>query len=271
MPQGHRDYRERLVHELRAVPGARVLIEFGSHNSGNSDLFSDVDLQLQVDDCTIALPAFLTIVGEVVNPEVEWTITTDPDHYWLMAIPDGLQPWLKVDIGIDPYRPEQPVDLGWTGDVVWSQVPAAAEFAQLQAPDWPRPVPGTLDHFIVGNLVDLGRLAKFRARQKPLNMLKFVSLLARAVLIVEATRLGRHDDFDDLPSTRLISEIDQSESVHLVDLDLPLIDHIAHLSYQLCNAIEDDQRLRIACERIVNGSLALLQEPLAVIDKELTK
>lgn len=234
-------------------------LELWSNCEGDADEFSDVDLQLLVDDGAVALPAFLTVLGEVVTPEVEWTISSDPNHYWLMAIPDAMRPWLKVDIGLNPYRPGQQDDLGWTGETVWSQDPPLTPFDQVKPPEWPRPAPGTIDHFVLWNLIDLGRLAKFKFRGKPLNMLKFMSQLAQAVVTIEAVQLGQHNDLTDMPSTALISEFDQSASAHLADLNAPLVDHIYRLSQRLCEAIGDDVQLRSSCERMVEGSNGVLR------------
>jgi hypothetical protein len=251
--------RTRLVDALHDVPGARELVEFGSGRDGKTDTFSDVDFQLLVDDCTIALPAFLTILGDVVSPEIEWTIANDPDHYWLMAIPNGMKPWFKVDIGLDPYNAGLPEDLGWTGKALWTQEAPTISFASINVPTWPRPVPGTIENFVLWNLVDLGRLAKFKHRGKPLNMLKFISQLARTTVIVEAMRSGQHDDLSDVPSTEIIAELDQLPIANVVDLNAPLADFICKLSYRLCDAVGDDDRLRRSCERMVMGSESVLR------------
>lgn len=262
------DLRDQLVIALRAVPGARVLVEFGSRQEGLADAFSDVDFQLLVEDCVEALPAFLTVLGKVVAPELEWTISDDPNHYWLMVLPDSTRPWLKVDIGLEPYRPAEQNDPGWTGTTIWTQEAPAVPLTRVHAPEWPRPAPGTLNHFVVWQLIDLGRLAKFKYRKKPLNMLKFLSQISQAVVTVEVMRLGQRIDSSprsfspqpDMPSTASIAALNQTALDHLTDMNASLVDHLINLSQRLCAAVEHDENLRTSCERMVAGSDEVLRE-----------
>jgi len=253
--------QQQLSDALRRVPGARALIEFGSRREGKADTFSDVDLQLLVDDCTTALPVFLTILGDEVSPEVEWTISDDPNHYWLMAIPNSSHPWLKVDIGLDPYNNGKPENLGWSGEVVWTQDAPISPSKKIVQPNWPRPVPGTIENFILWQLIDLGRLAKFQYRGQPLNVLKFVSQLTQAVIAVEAFRSSIHDDFTDMPSTAAISDLDQSAFNYLADMNISMFEYIDQLAYRLCDAVGSDTHLRDLYERMVIASNSVIRIP----------
>ncbi len=204
----------RLSAALKEVPGARRLVTFGSNRNGIPDEFSDLDLQLLVDDCTTALPTFLSVVGEVIAPEIEWTFSDDPNHYWLMALPDATHPWVKVDLGLDPYNDGQPEDLGWTGKVEWTQSAPAHPATAISTPDWPRPALGTIENFVLWHLIDLGMLAKCHHREQTLNALKYVAQLSQAVITAEAFRQGKGVDFSgvpfsdvDIPSTT-IKELD---------------------------------------------------------------
>jgi hypothetical protein len=261
MSLNQEELRIQLVSALHIVPGARELVEFGSKRDGRNDRFSDLDFQLLVDDCATALPAFLTILGDIVSPEIEWTISDDPNHYWLMAIPDCTKPWLKVDIGLDPYNDGRPEYLGWTGEAIWTQAPPKTPLSSIEDPTWSRPAPGSIENFVVWSLIDFARIAKFKGRGKPLNMLKVISQFTKAVVIVEATRSGRHHDFSDMPATKMIAELDQSSIVDAVDVNLPLGDIISRLAYRLCDAVGDDDQLRTSCERMVSASATGLRSP----------
>ena len=255
----------RLSAALKDVPGARQLVAFGSNRNGVPDAFSDLDLQLLVNDCPTALPVVLSIVGEVISPEIEWTFSNDPNHYWLMAIPDASRPWMKVDLGLDPYNDGRPEDLGWTGEAEWTQ-PAPTDPAPARlAPDWPRPALGTVENFVVWQLIDLGMLAKCHHRGQPLNVLNHVAQLAQAVVTVEAFRQDMGVDFSDgpfgdfdIPSTT-IRKLEQAAFGNLCEMNAPLVDHIYLLATMLCDGSGADERTRRLFERMIDGCDTVLR------------
>jgi hypothetical protein len=255
----------RLSAALKVVPGARQLVAFGSNRNGVPDAFSDLDLQLLVDDCPTALPVVLSFVGEVISPEIEWTFSDDANHYWLMAIPDASRPWAKVDLGLDPYNDGRPENFGWTGEAEWTQPAPTDPTPVTVAPDWPRPALGTVENFVLWQLIDLGMLTKCHHRGQPLNVLDHVAQLGQAVVTVEAFRQDMGVDFSDgpfgdfdIPSTT-IRELEQSAFANLGDMNVPLVDHIRRLATTLCDGSGADKRTRMVFERMIDGCDAVLR------------
>lgn len=250
---------------MKSVPGARQLIAFGSNRNGVPDEFSDMDLQLLVDDCETALPAFLSVLGEEIAPEIEWTFSDDPNHYWLMALPDAARPWMKVDLGLDPYLDGQPDDLGWTGEVEWTQPAPVNSITAVSEPTWPRPARGTLEHFVLWHLIDLGQLAKYHHRHQPLGTLKYIAQLNQALVVAEAFRQGQEVDLSTTPfvdldvSSTTVKDMDQTAFAELGDVNVPLVDHILRLAAGLRDASGADEPTTRAFERMIHGSDAVLR------------
>ena len=162
---------------LRHVPGATELHVFGSLADTSGDAYSDIDLTLGSSDPEITIAACHAALNRVAPIVLEWMIDPSPDAWAATYLFAGTSPFQKVDLGIRSSRESVDGRLLWRQDVESSMEQADAAPSTLFAPPY-----GTIEHFVVGQILGATRYVKARRRGNDILCWRFASALMDATL-----------------------------------------------------------------------------------------
>lgn len=219
------ELRQRLVDELRDIPGAVGLIEFGADAKGTADGYSDIDFQLLTTDLGDSLCERHAVLGTVRPVLVEWCMMSDASAWASTVMFASTSPYHKLDIGF-----QQVADDGnWPvqeGNVrLWTQLSRHVPVLPTFSIDTPiAPELGSAEHFVTEQFLSVTRYVKARRRGRDLTCWRFASALAHSVLALrysceraDATFTRRLTTEEFIALDSMISAPERSRLLHGFD------------------------------------------------------
>lgn len=170
-------FKDRMVSALNDVPGISDVTVFGSCADGGCDELSDLDIRATTIDIDLALPHLYHALSRTDTIELEWTIEEAPGKWAATFVFTDLSALRRLDLNIgspseeksgnDPKHPGRfPDPAGLTG----------------QASSAYRPTIGSIEHYMISQLLGTTRYAKARRRGHLLSCWRFASALVDAVI-----------------------------------------------------------------------------------------
>lgn len=165
---------------LKTLPGARTLYAFGSLMDERRDTYSDIDLKLVTDDLDLSLTSRLDVLSQVKPVALEWVIDTTSDSWAATILFADTSPYHKLDIDISVAdRFSQPASAGLVR--LWES--GSGEInppLQLSSKLPYMPVSGTVEHFVLGQILGATRYVKARRHGNAFTCWRFASALIDA-------------------------------------------------------------------------------------------
>jgi predicted nucleotidyltransferase len=151
---------DRVIEALRGVPGAVECHVFGSRARGTQDAWSDLDLQLVVDDLAVAEACVIPVLAAELDLRFAWRMPLEAWRAWVV-LPADASPAHKVDLGVLDRGGMTRRGLGPT-QTAWEQS-ARSRACHDQGTTFSPPI-GTTAHTLLGELIGATRYIKARRR-----------------------------------------------------------------------------------------------------------
>lgn len=193
---------------LRALPGVQALYAFGSLADGRGDAWSDVDLKVLSEDLPLSLAWRHAVLNRVRPIELEWTIEHTDTSWAATVLFDGISLFHKLDIGIAAAGSHgKAAPPGFLR--LWDADGQTAELPFDLAPSVPPYTPerGSVQHFVLGQLLGVTRYLKARRRGHVFTCWRFASALIDAMLALRYMRA--------IPGERLARKLATGEYLEL--------------------------------------------------------
>lgn len=170
-------FKRNVVAALSDVPGVREVTVFGSCGDGRCDQYSDLDIRVTTVDIDLTRARLSHALSGVDTLELIWILEDARDDWAATLVFRHLSPMHKLDLSIGSTHAHRsshdrcratptPGVEGTTG--AWSGAY--------------RPPIGSLDHYVISQLLGTTRYAKARQRDHVLSCWRFASALANAVI-----------------------------------------------------------------------------------------
>lgn len=173
---------DRISATLRDLPGAVELYLFGSMvDPETRDSYSDLDLQILSNDYHLSLQAWPWILNQAGEMELVYLLSDQPHETAYCISFANESPYHKVDIGI--YDKDNP---GFFQNVkkkvlLWEKS-AKTEPVFFSSGRAYLPEMGSVNHFLMGELIGSIRYLKARKRRQHLTCWRFISAKFNALL-----------------------------------------------------------------------------------------
>lgn len=175
--------KEAISGALRDIPGAVALYVFGSSASGICDSYSDIDLQVHTTSLQESLGALHHVIQDVGRVQLEWLIHSDERTWAATLLFDTANPYHKIDLGLIEVNPRRPSEGPEQSVLVWKQEPAPVWNDRRLVPPY-APNSGSLDHWVIGQLLGMTRYAKARKREQATTCWRFASSLVNSTMTI---------------------------------------------------------------------------------------
>lgn len=171
-------FKDRMVSALDNVPGITDITVFGSCADGRCDQFSDLDIHATTIDIDLTLSKLYPALSRIDAIELEWPIADAPGNWAATIVFRHLSPLWKLDLSLGSIPMEK-------SDNDQKQPTTTPDF------DGPsgmpssvyRPVIGSVEHYMISQLLGTTRYVKARRRGHVLSCWRFASALVDAVIV----------------------------------------------------------------------------------------
>lgn len=170
-------FKDRTVSVLGNVPGITDVTVFGSCAGGRCDQFSDLDIHATTIDIDLTRSNLLAALSRIDAIELEWTIADTPGNWAATFVFRHLSPLRRLDLSIgststertgsDPQQPNTLPNFDGSAGTGSSAY---------------RPMIGSVEHYMISQLLGTTRYAKARRRGHLLSCWRFASALVDAVI-----------------------------------------------------------------------------------------
>ncbi len=173
-------WRDRIVAALIEVPGITDVTVFGSCADGRCDQFSDIDIHATSADINLTIPTLYGALFTVDAVEFEWPIADAPEDWAAAIVFTHLSPLQKLDLSIGSAPKAQPGN-----DPTRTNTAPVPDHLTRRPSTVYRPNIGSLEHYVVSQLLGTTRYAKARRRGHQLSCWRFASALVDAAIAIE--------------------------------------------------------------------------------------
>lgn len=173
-------WRDRIVAALIEVPGITDVTVFGSCADGRYDQFSDVDIRATSADINLTISVLYDALFTIGAVELEWPIADAPEDWAATIVFTHLSPLQKLDLSIGSAPKAHPGN-----DPMRTNTAPVPDHLTGRPPTVYRPMIGSLEHYVVSQLLGTTRYVKARQRGHQLSCWRFASALVDAVIAIE--------------------------------------------------------------------------------------
>lgn len=170
-------FKDRVVSALDNVPGVTDVTVFGSCADGRCDQFSDLDIHATTIDIDVTLSKLYPALSRIDAIELEWPIADAPGDWAATIVFRHLSPLRKLDLSIGSNPMEKP----GSDQQQPNTTPDSGSPTGMPSSAY-RPMIGSVEHYMISQLLGTTRYVKARRRGHVLSCWRFASALVDAVI-----------------------------------------------------------------------------------------